>query len=142
MPGMGSSLGEMGKRASARFYLQSMIFPIIDGIARGENLTLREEVAKMIEEGVTIGAYARRPEHRRRLDETLGSPAACFILDRFRDHIEKPEREIRASVPWWIERIRETRPEICVEITARPGGERWLGDTFVDIARICRGYAR
>jgi hypothetical protein len=132
----------MGKRASARFYLQTMIFPLIDGIAKKENLSLREEVVKMIEEGVTIGAYAQRPEYRRRLDETIGSPTACFVLDRLKNHIEKPEKEIRASVPWWIERIKETRPEICVEITTRPGGERWLGDTFVDIATICRGYTQ
>jgi hypothetical protein len=119
-----------------------MIFPLIDGIAKKENLSIREEVVKMIDKGLTIGAYTRHPEYRRRLDETLGSPAACFVLDRFRDHIEKPENEIRASVPWWIERIRETRPEIYVEITTRPSGERWLGDTFVDIATICRGYSR
>ena len=79
------------------------------------------------------------PSISRRLDEIIGSPTACFVLDRFQNHIEKPENEIRASVPWWIERIGETRPEIWVEITKRPGGERWLGDTFVDIATICRG---
>ncbi len=127
----------MGKKASAHFYLKSMIYPVLNSIAQNEHLSIVEEVAKMIDGGVTIGEYARRPEYGEKLEDTLGSPTACFVIDKFRGHLEKPEHEIRASVPWWLERIRETRPEIHAVISSRPGGEKWLGDTFVDITKLC-----
>jgi hypothetical protein len=139
--GVGKSLAEMSSRASARFYLQSVVFPIIEGIAKREKITLNEEISKMISKGETIGTYAQLPEFRGRVDDILGSPAACFVLGKFQHHLRRPDQEIRASAPWWVERIGETRPEIYGIIKHQPGGEKWLGDTFIDIVKICREHA-
>ncbi len=139
--GLGREVADQGGRASARFYLKRVVFPVIDGIAEKEKLTLDEQVTNMIRRGETLRSYAQRPEFSKRVEETLGSPTACFLLGKFRPHLSKPEHEIRASVPWWIERIGETRPEVCRVIRGQPGGERWLGDMFVDMIQICREYA-
>jgi hypothetical protein len=139
--GLGMNLAEVSNRASARFYLQSVVFPIIESIAKREKVTLGEEISKMIAKGETIRTYAQLPESRKKVDEILGSPAAYFVLGKLQRHLRRPDHEISASVPWWMERIRETRPEIYGIINGQPGGEKWLGDTFIDILKICREYA-
>ena len=135
------NLAEVSNRTSERFYLQNVVFPIIEGIAKREKVTLGEEISKMIAKGETIGTYAQLPESRKKIDEILGSPAACFVLGKLQRNLRRPDHEIRASVPWWMERIRETRPEIYGIITCQPSGEKWLGDTFMDLLKICREYA-
>lgn len=139
--GLGREVADQGSRASARFYLQSVVFPMIDGIAQREKLTLGEQISNMILRGETLRSYSHRPEFKRRVEDTLGSPTASFLLGKVRPHLSKPEHEIRASVPWWIERIGETRPEVCRVIKGHPRGEMWLGDMFVDMIQICREYA-
>ncbi len=135
--GLRRGVADKGGRASARFYLNSVVFPLIEVIAKKERVTLAEQVSRMIARGETIGSYASRPEFRRKLDETLGNPAACFLLGKVRPHLNRPEQEIRDSVPWWIERIGETQPDVCSVIRDNPGGERWLGDVFIETLRIC-----
>lgn len=139
--GLGRGLADQSGRASARFYLSSVVFPVIDGIAQNERITLDQQVYNMINRGETLRSYSQRPEFKRRVEDTLANPAAGFLLGKVRPHLSRPEHEIRASVPWWIERIGETRPEVCRVIKGQPGGERWLGDMFVDMIQICREYA-
>jgi hypothetical protein len=113
---------------------------MIDGLAQRERVNIEEQVTNMIRRGETLIVYAEKPEYKKRFDDTLGNPAVKLLLGRFRSHLEKTEEEIRASMPWWVERIRETRPELCSVISREPDGVNWLGTIFIDIVHICRRY--
>lgn len=113
---------------------------MIDGLAQREKVNIEEQVTNMIRRGETLRVYAEKPEYKKRFNDTLGNPAVKLLLGRFRSHFEKTEEEIRASMPWWVERIRETRPELCNVISREPDGINWLGTIFIDIVHICRRY--
>jgi hypothetical protein len=73
-------------RASARFYLQNVVFPMIDGLVK-EKISFEEQVTNPIRSGETLRKYADKPELQERFDETLGNPAVRLLIGRFRSHL-------------------------------------------------------
>jgi len=139
--GLRSEIVEHSKKASARFYLRSVVFPVLDGLAEKEKVSIEQQITNMIRRDETLHFYENNPDFKKRFDDTLGNPAVRHLLRRFRAHLDTTEEEIRGSIPWWFERMRKTRPEICSVITNEPNGENWLGTIFVDIVNLCRRYA-
>ncbi len=132
----------MIKRASAHLYLNSVVFPMIEGVAKKENVSLEQQVSNMIKRGDTLGAYAEKPEYRKKIDEVFSHSSVRFLLNRFKDQINTPEDEIRASMPWWMERIKETMPDLNSVIAKEPKGKAWLAQIFIDVIVLCKSYLK
>ena len=127
------------KRASARRYLNSVVFPIIEDVAKKENVSLERQVSNMIQRGDTLGSYADKPEYRKKIDEVFSHSGVRFLIRQFKDQLDMPEGEIRSSMPWWMERIKETKPELNRVIAKEPKGQEWLAQIFIDVINLCKG---
>ena len=127
------------ERASARRYLKSVVFPIIEDVAKKENVPLERQVSNMIHRGDTLGSYAGKPKYRKKIDEVFSHPGVRFLLNQFKDQLNTSESEIRSSMPWWMERIKETKPELNRVIAKEPKGQEWLAQIFIDVINLCKG---
>ncbi len=127
------------KKASARRYLNSVIFPIIEDVAKKENILLERQVSNMIHRGDTLGSYAGKPEYRKKIDEVFSHSSVRFLINQFKDQLNMPESKIRSSMPWWMERIKETKPELNSVIAKEPKGQEWLAQIFIDVIHLCKG---
>ena len=130
------------KRASARLYLETVVFPMLDKVAKKENVSLEQQVSNMIKRGDTLGTYANKPEYRIKIDNVFGHSSVLFLLNRFKGQLNTPEKEIRESMPWWIERIRETKPELNSIITNELKGQEWLAQIFIDVIKLCKEHLK
>ena len=128
------------KRASARLYLNTIVFPMIEGVAKKENVSLDQQVLNMIKRRDTLGAYADKPEYRERIDGVFSHSSVRFLLNRFKGHLDTPDSDIRGSMPWWMERIKETKPELNKVIAGEPEGQDWLAQIFIDVIKLCKSY--
>jgi len=137
-----SGLIDFIKRASARQYLNSVVFPMIEGVAKKENVSLEQQVSNMIQRGDTLGSYADKPEYRKKIDEVFSHSSVRFLLNRFKGQINTPDSEIRNSMPWWMERIKETKPELNSVIAKESKGQEWLAQIFIDVIKLCKGYLK
>ena len=133
-------MAELIKKTSARLYLNSVVFPMIEGVAKKENVSLEQQVSNMIKKGDTLGTYADKPEYRKKIDEVFSHSSVLFLLNRFKGQLNTPESEIRDSMPWWMERIKETKPELQGVIANEPMGQEWLAQIFIDVIKLCKGY--
>ena len=135
-------MAELIKNTSARLYLNSVVFPMIEGVAKKENVSLEQQVSNMIKKGDTLGTYADKPEYRKKIDEVFNHSSVRFLLNRFKGQLNTPESEIRNSMPWWMERIKETKPELNNVIAKEPKGQDWLAQIFIDVIKLCKGYLK
>ena len=135
-------MSELIKKASARLYLNSVVFPMIEGVAKKENVSLEQQVSKMINTGDTLGTYADKPEYRKRIDEVFSHASVRFLLNRFKDQLNTPESKIRDSMPWWMEQIKDTKPELHDVIFKELNGQEWLSQIFIDVIKLCKSYLK
>jgi hypothetical protein len=115
---------------------------MIEGVAKKENVSLEQQVSNMIKKGDTLGTYADKPEYRKKIDEVFSHSSVRFLLNRFKGQLNTPESEIRDSMPWWMERIKETKPELQGVIANEPKGQEWLAQIFIDVIKLCKGYLK
>jgi hypothetical protein len=115
---------------------------MIEGVAKKENVSLEQQVSKMINTGDTLGTYADKPEYRKRIDEVFSHASVRFLLNRFKDQLNTPESKIRDSMPWWMEQIKDTKPELHDVIFKEPNGQEWLSQIFIDVIKLCKSYLK
>ena len=139
---LGKNIGEEGRRVSAHFYVEHIIIPIIDKLAKDENVNTEQEIKNLIQRRERLTVYADNPEFRKRLIAIVNYPGVHFILTRFRSQLNTPVPDIIASVPWWMDRIKETKPSLYNAIDGEPDGRLWLGETLVDILILFREFVK
>ena len=135
-------MAEFIRVASARLYLNTVVFPMLEGVAKKEKVSLEQQVSNMIKNGVTLGIYADNPEYRKKIDEVFSHSSVRFLLNRFKGQLDTPETKIRSSMPWWMERIKETKPDLYCVISVEPKGQEWLAQIFIDVIKLCRSYLK
>jgi hypothetical protein len=128
------------KKTSAQLYLNTVVFPMIEGVAKKENVSLEQQVSNMIKRGDTLGAYADKPEYKERIDGVFSHSSVRFLLTRFQSQLDTPEGVIRKSMPWWMDRIKETKPRLHDVIAGEPNGQEWLAQIFIDVIKLCKSY--
>ena len=135
-------MAEFIRVASARLYLNTVVFPMLEGVAKKEKVSLEQQVSNMIKNGVTLGTYADNLEYRKKIDEIFSHSSVLFLLNRFKGQLDTPESKVRGSMPWWMERIKETKPDLHHVISLEPNGQEWLAQIFIDVIELCRGYLK
>ncbi len=139
---MGKNISEEGRKVSARFYVEHIIIPIIDKLAKDENVDAEQEIRNLISRRQRLTVYADNPEFRKRLITIVNYPGVHLILTRFKSQLNTPVPDIIASVPWWMDRIKETRLGLYRAIDGEPDGRLWLGETLVDILILFREFVK
>jgi hypothetical protein len=135
-------LAELIRVTSARLYLKTVVFPMLEGVAKKEKISIEQQVSNMIKNGVTLGSYADNPEYRKKIDEVFSHSSILFLLNRFKGQLNMPESKTRGSMPWWMERIKETKPDLYSVISVEPNGQEWLAQIFIDVIKLCRCYLK
>lgn len=135
-------MAELIRVVSARLYLNTVVFPMLESVAKKEKVSLEQQVSNMIKNGVTLGTYADNPEYRKKIDEVFSHSSVLFLLNRFKGQLDTPESKIRGSMPWWMERIKETKPDLHCVISVEPKGQEWLAQIFIDVIKLCRSYLK
>ena len=135
------SVLDSGKRASARFYLDHIVFPVLDNIAREHKMGTEAQISQMIRKKETLESHLDDPRVVNKLNEITRNPGVKFLLGRFKGYLEYSRDKVFASLPWWLERIQETRPPLYKIISEEPGGNEWFGDTLYGVIELLKKYA-
>jgi hypothetical protein len=133
---------DAGKRASARFYLDHIVFPVLDSIAKDHGVRTEEQIALMIRNKDTLGNHLDDPRLVEKLNDIMKNPGVRFLLGRFKGYLEYSRQQVFSSLPWWMERIEETRPSFHRVLMEEPGGSEWFGDTLYGVIELFRKYVK
>ena len=130
-----------GKRASARFYLSHIMFPVIDNVAASHGMTVDDQVAEMIRKNDSIRSHLDDPKVVEKLKEVIVNPGVRFLLSRFKGYLNLSKDEVLVAIPWWMNRIKETRPSFYRVLVKEPGGDKWFGNSLFETLNILKEYS-
>ncbi len=133
---------DAGKRASARFYLEHIVFPVLDGIAADHGVRTEEQIAQMIRNRETLESHLDDPKVLDKLNDVMKNPGVRFLIGRFRGYLEYSREQVYKTLPWWMERIEETRPSFYKVLIVEKGGSEWFGDTLYGVIELFRKYVK
>ncbi len=133
---------DAGKRASARFYLDHIVYPVLDSVAKDHGVRTEEQIALMIRNKETLENHLDDPRVVEKLNDVMKNPGVRFLLGRFKGYLEYSREQVFASLPWWMERMEETRPSFHRVLTEEPGGSEWFGDTLYGVIELFRKYSK
>jgi len=122
---------------SARLFLKR-VFRVLDDVAKEQNVTLAVHVSNMIANGETLANYATNEKEK--IGILFNRPAVRFLSRGMKGYLNTSEEDIRLSMPWWRERIKEINPDLDRIIVAEPNGQEWFVQMFIDLVDICRCY--
>jgi len=131
-----------GRRASARFYLSHIMFPVLDNVAASHSLTINDQVAKMIRNKDSLQSHLDDPKVVKKIEEASANPGVRFLLRHFKSYLSLSRDEVFDALPWWIDRIEETRPSFHKVLVEEPGGGEWFGNVLFETLTIFREYLK
>ena len=128
-------------RRWAKFFLESCLFPAIDGLAMGNGRKPAEEVRSLIKEGKSLKVLF---EGGKQYIEAFVNDARMRILanfvNRFADIEDVEIRKNPVIAAWWLSVIKTTRPEFYNVIDeAGEQGTWWLRESLVDALGLIKG---
>ena len=130
------------RRASARFYLSHIVFPVLDDFAASNGLTINDQIAKMIGNKDTVRRHMSDPQVVEKLEFVMAHPGVHFLLGRFEGYLNYSKEQVFEALPWWMERIRETRPDFYKVLVDEPGGREWFGGLLFETISIVKEYLK
>jgi hypothetical protein len=133
-------LKDQAQVAAASFYIQCIIVPIIERLASEEHLDSEHEVKNMIRRRERLRDHADDPRFRKKLSSVIHYLGVRFALTKFRVHLEASEVKIMNSVPWWMNRLKETNLSLYNAIDGESEGRLWLGEVLLDLVAQLREY--
>lgn len=126
--------------ASAHFYIQHVIVPSIERLASEEHVDSEHEILNMIRRRERLRDHSDDPRFRKKLSSIVHYPGVHFTLTKFRVHLETSDEKIKNSVPWWMDRFRETNPSLYNVIDSESEGRLWFGEVLIDLVALLREY--
>ena len=137
---LNKSLQDQTHVVAARFYIQYVIVPIIERLASEEHLDSEQEVRNMIRRREHLRDHTDDPRFRKKLSSIIHYPGVYFALTKFRVHLEASDVKILNSVPWWIDRLKETNLSLYNAIDGESEGRLWFSEVLVDLIALLREY--
>ena len=84
--------------------------------------------------------HANDPRFRKKASSVIHQPGVYFALTKFRVHLEASEAKIMNSVPWWMNRLKETNLSLYNAIDGESEGRLWFGEVLLDLVALLREY--
>jgi hypothetical protein len=137
---MNKKLQDQTQVASAHFYIQCVIVPSIERLAREECVDSEHEIINMIKRRERLRDHSNDPQFSKKLRGIVHYPRVYFVLIKFRTHLEVSDEKIMNAVPWWMDRLNETNPSLYKAINSEPEGRLWFGEVLVDLITLLREY--
>ena len=88
----------------------------------------------------SILARANEPRLRNKLDDILQHPGVHFVLVNLGSNLEISNEKTMASIPWWMDRLKETNPSLYNKVDLESGGRLGFGTVLVDMVALLREY--
>lgn len=120
--------------------IKHIIVPSIERLAREENVDSVHEICNLIRRKERLSDHFNDPRVRNKIGEIFQYPGVHFVLAKFGSRLETSNEKIMASVPWWMNRLKESNPSLYNTIDLEPGGRIWFGAVLVDMAVLLREY--
>ena len=133
-------LNDQAQVASAHFYIRHVIVPSIEKLASAEHVDSEHEVKNMIRRKERLMDHSDDPRFREKLSDVVAFPWVHLALTSFRGHLEVSDEKIMNSVPWWMDRLKETNPSLYNAIDGESEGRHWFGEVLVDLVALLREY--
>lgn len=135
------------RRRQSILFMQMILYPFIDGVAKGAKNSPPEQLTLMIRQGQTIGhVIASAPPEE--INTLLSDPQISMWMGLARPFLKAEEADIRGpnpvegglnAVDWWLERIKETRLDYYRIIIREKNGKWWLQESLVDCFHFIKG---
>jgi hypothetical protein len=120
--------------------INHIIVPIFDQLGSEENVDSEHEICLMIRRNEHLRDHFNDPRLRKKIDEILDYRGVRFTLSKFGSRLETSNEKIMASVPWWMDRLKESKPSLYNAIDLEPAGRIWFGAVLVDMVALIREY--
>ena len=87
--------------------INHIIVPIFDRLASEKHVDSEHEICLMIKRNEHLIDHFNDPRLRNKIDEILQYRGVHFALAKFGSRLETSNEKIMASVPWWMDRLKE-----------------------------------
>jgi hypothetical protein len=94
----------------------------------------------MIRRRERLRDHSNDPRFRKKLNSIVNYPGVHFALTKFRNQLEVSDEEIVNSVPWWMDRLKETSPSLHDTIDGESDGKIWFGEVLIDLVSLLHEY--
>lgn len=123
----------------ANFFMNSILYPYIDGLAEQSQISPLEQLVLLIRQGRTLGSIFE--ENREQVQTFLTKTEIRMWTTIVRPFLSASEEDIhsRESMTFWLERIKETRSEFYRIIVREPNGLWWLENSLIDCFNFLKG---
>ena len=135
-----TKLHEQAHVASAHLYIHHIIVPSIERLAIEEHVDSKHEIMNMIRRREHLRNHFNDVRFRKKISDMLNLPGVSFALTQFKIHLEASDEKIMNSVPWWMDRLKESNPILHNAIEGESGGRLWFGEVLVDLVTLLREY--
>ena len=116
------------------------MYPVLENVSSSHKITIEAQVTDMIRKNDSIRTHMDDPRVVEKLREVMANPGIRFLLGRFKGYLNYTKDEVRRALPWWMDRIRETRPSLYKVFTGEPGGCDWFGNVLYETLTIFKEY--
>lgn len=127
--------GENALIKQAHQYLNWFLYPWIEGTAITLNMTPEAYVAALITNNMYLGVVMEQQGVQKifRMGNVMGA------LSAFRMYSNLSDEEVMDSIPWWLERINETKPGLYRVVINSPKGTQWLTQSLISLFKLLKG---
>lgn len=122
------------RQQQASIFLNSVLFPYIEGYAEAYNVKETEILSKWIKEKKTLGSLI--VSNKNAVDAFVNNPQVfayrSLAMEPLKNATEADARKPE-TIQWWVERIGQIRPDMAMVIQSTPGGLWWVEQTLAEI---------
>ena len=121
------------------FFLNYLVFPYIEGFAQARGVTAQKQIVDMIIARETLGVFFEGAG-RENLQAALRQPKFLNGTGLIRPFMKMNDEDVHKETPWWLQRVKQTRPEYHKVIAFYgASGLWWFQESLVDVFNFLNG---